>query len=83
MKNENPMRQIEIEKVILNCGASGEKLEKSVKLLNILTGKKIKQVSSNKRIPSFGVRPGLKTGCLVTLRGNEKEALLKRLWCDH
>ena len=77
---ENPMRAIKLEKVVLNCGATAEKLEKSVKLLNLLTGRKIKEVVSQKRIPTFGVRPGLKTGCMVTLRGKEKEALLKRLF---
>jgi len=79
MVEQNVMRNIEIEKVVLNCGATAEKLEKSEKLLSILTGRKIKRSSSNKRIPSFGVRPGLQTGCLVTIRGKEKEALLKRL----
>jgi ribosomal protein L5 len=76
----NPMRAIKLEKVVLNCGATAEKLEKSVKLLALLTGRKIKEVVSQKRIPTFGVRPGLKTGCMVTLRGKEKEALLKRLF---
>jgi len=77
MTEENIMRNIEIEKVVLNCGGTEDKLVKSAKLLNFLTGKKIKQVSSVKRIPSFGVRPGLKTGCMVTLRGKEKEDLLR------
>jgi large subunit ribosomal protein L5 len=78
-KNENVMRKPVLEKVVLNCGGTAEKLEKSVKLLEILTGKKVKEVVSSKRIPSLGVRPGLKTGCTVTLRGKEKEALLRRL----
>jgi len=75
---KNIMREIEIEKVVLNCGGVAEKLDKSAKLLNILTGRTIKQVESTKRIPTFGVRPGLKTGCMVTLRGKEKITLLKR-----
>ena len=29
---DNKMREIEIEKMVLNCGGLGEKLEKSVKL---------------------------------------------------
>lgn len=77
---ENIMRKIKLEKVILSCGGTEDKLEKSVKLLSLLTGKKIKQVESTKRIPSLGVRPGLKTGCVVTLRGEEAEKLLKRLF---
>jgi large subunit ribosomal protein L5 len=77
---ENPMRKIKLEKLILNCGGTEDKLERSAKLLNILTGRTIKKVASTKRIPTFGVRPGLVTGCLVTIRDEEKEALLKRLF---
>jgi large subunit ribosomal protein L5 len=76
----NVMRKIRLEKVVLNCGGIEDKLEKSVRLLNILTGRTIKVVTSTKRIPALGVRPGLKTGCTVTIRGKEKEALLKRLF---
>lgn len=78
-KMDNVMRKPILEKVVLNCGGTAEKLERAVKLLEILTGKKVKQITTNKRIPALGVRPGLKTGCTVTLRGPEKEALLKRL----
>jgi len=79
-KAPNVMRNMKLEKVVLNCGGSAEKLDKSIKLLGIITGKKVKEVISNKRIPSFGVRPGLKIGCTVTIRGPEKAALLKRLF---
>ncbi len=79
-KNENIMRAIEIEKVVLSCGGVDDKLEKSAKLLERITGKKVKKTRSSKRIPAFGVRPGLLTGCVVTIRGDEKEALLKRLF---
>ena len=80
VKGENAMRKIRLEKVVLSCGGSGEKLEKAVKLLTVLTKRKVAEIESSKRIPSFGVRPGLKTGVMVTLRGEEKEALLKRLF---
>lgn len=76
---QNKMREIRIEKVVLNCGATGEKLERSVKLLEMLTQRKVQQVKSSKRIPAFGVRPGLKTGCMVTIRDKKKEEILKRL----
>ena len=78
--DNNVIRKVILEKMVLNCGGTAEKLDRSVKLLNLLTGKKVKEVVSQKRIPTFGVRPGLKTGCFVTLRGPEKEALLKRLF---
>jgi len=73
------MKEIAIEKVVLNCGGTEDKLEKSIKLLKLISGKKVKEIASVKRIPTFGVRPGLKTGCSVTIRGKEKEELLKRL----
>ena len=76
----NPMRKAILEKVVLNCGGTAEKLDRGIKLLKLLTGKTVKEVISTKRIPSLGVRPGLKTGCTVTLRGKEKEVLLRRLF---
>ena len=77
---KNPMREIFLEKVVLNCGGTAEKLERGVKLLTLLTNRKVKEATSSKRIPSLGVRPGLKTGCMVTIRTANKEELLKRLF---
>ena len=61
-------KEIKIEKVVLSIGGTGEQLEKGVKLLKLLTGKKPAQMQSKKRIPSWGVRPKLKVGAVVTLR---------------
>jgi len=61
-KSENPMRQIRIDKVILNVGGIGEELEKGAKLLKFLTGRNPAKMKSTKRIPSLGVRPGLEVG---------------------
>ncbi len=79
-KQKNIMEKIEMEKIVLNCGGTGEKLERSVRLLQDITNKKPKRIKSKKRIPSFGVRPGLETGCKVTLRGKNITPLLKRLF---
>jgi|SRR3989344_4235126 len=76
---ENPMSSFQIEKVILSAGAVDKELEKAVKLLNLLSGMKSQIVASSKRIPDFGVRPGLEVGTRVTLRGEKAIALLKRL----
>ena len=73
------MRKIRIEKVVLNCGGIGDKLDKSMKLLKLLTNKNAVKTSSTKRIPDFGVRPGLEIGCKITLTGKEATDLLKRL----
>ena len=80
-KNQNPMREIQIEKMVLNCGGIDDKLEKSVKLLEMVTKKKAQIIKSRKRIPTFGISPGKKSGCKVTLR-NKKEImeLAKRLF---
>lgn len=78
-QKENPMRKIGIEKVILGVGATGDTLEKSVKLLSSLTGRTPSKRKSNKRIPSLGVRPGLYVGAIVTIRKDFSEILKKML----
>lgn len=64
---------ISIEKVTVNIGigAAGEKLEKAKKLLEKLTGQKPVENKSDKRIPTWNVRPGLAIGTKVTLRGKK------------
>jgi len=73
------MREIKIEKVVLSIGGTGDNLEKGVKLLKILTGRKPARMKSNKRIPSLGVRPKLEVGTIVTIRKNSEEFLKKML----
>ena len=79
MKNENSSRRIRISSVVLNCGALAEKLEKAMKLLELVSGLKPIKTKSRKRIPGFGIRPGLEIGCKVTIKGNKSSDLLKRL----
>lgn len=78
MTKENIMREIKIEKVVLNIGSTGDELEKGVRLLKLITGKKPAKMKSSKRIPSFGVRPKLEVGTVVTIR-KKKEEFLKRM----
>jgi len=77
----NPMKEIKIEKVTLNIGTGkpGPQLEKALKLLQQISGKKPVEAKTVKRIPTWGLRPGLAIGAKVTLRGKEAEELLKRL----
>ena len=75
----NPMREVKIEKVVLGVGGMGDELEKSMKLLNILTKRKIMKTKSRKRIPTLGVRPGLEVGGVVTIRKGKEEILKKML----
>lgn len=76
---ENPTRKIKIEKVVLSCGAKDQDLEKSKRLLELLTGMKAQILISKKRIPNFDLRPGLEVGTRVTMRRDKAIELLKRL----
>ncbi|MBS3079238.1 50S ribosomal protein L5 [Candidatus Pacearchaeota archaeon] len=78
---ENIMKQIEMEKMVLNCGGVEDKLERSVKLLELITKRKVQTIKSSKRIPDFGISPGKKSGCKVTIRNKpEIISLLKRFF---
>lgn len=77
----NPMREIRIEKITLNIGAGKDqtKLEKGIKLLKNITGINPVKTFTNKRIPEWGIRPGLPIGCKITLRKEKAAELVKRL----
>ena len=81
MNYQNKMREIKIEKITLNIGVGqpGEKLEKAIKLLTIISGMKPVQTKTMKRIPTWGLRPNLSIGCKVTLRDSKAEEVLPRL----
>lgn len=78
-KMENKMREIKLDKVILNVGGVGDKLDKGVILLETISGKKVVRVKANKRIPTWSVRPGLEVGTKVTLRGKDALDMVKKL----
>jgi len=75
------MRTIKIDKVTLNIGTGepGDKLEKARKLLKTISGMKAVPTTTNKRIPTWKIRPGLAIGCKVTVRGEKAKELLKKL----
>ncbi len=77
----NPMREIRIEKLTLNIGAGKDqaKLEKSMALLKNITGITPVKTFAKKRIPTWGLRPGLPIGCKLTLRGKKAEQLIPKL----
>jgi large subunit ribosomal protein L5 len=77
----NLMRNIRIEKITLNIGAGKDqkKLENGLKLLNTVAGTQPVKTFTNKRIPSWGLRPGLPIGCKVTLRKGYAKEVLKKL----
>jgi large subunit ribosomal protein L5 len=76
---ENPTRKIRIEKIVFSVGGTAEELEKGIKLLKIITGRNPARMKSRKRIPTFGVRPGLEVGAMITIRKNAEETLKKMM----
>lgn len=75
------MQQPRIEKLTLNIGAGKEqsKLDKAVVVLKSLTGIEPVKTVTQKRIPAWGLRPGLPIGCMLTLRKQAATDMLKRL----
>ncbi len=75
------MRSPRIAKLTLNIGVGspGDKMDKAKKLLQTIAQSKPVSTSSLKRIPTWGVRPGLPLGVMATVRGKKAEELLQRL----
>ena len=75
------MQKPRIEKLTLNIGAGKDqtKLEKGIVLIKKITGIEPVKTITNKRIPAWGLRPGLPIGCKLTLRKQKAAELLKRL----
>ncbi len=79
---ENKMREIFVEKVTLNVGVGepGERLEKISSLLEQISGAKVVKTETNRRIPEWGLRPGLEIGVKTTLRKEKADEILKRMF---
>src|SRR3989338_2026319 len=77
----NKMQNIKVEKLTFNVGAGKDQqvLEKGIKLIKHITGIDPVKCITRKRIPAWGVRPGLPIGCKLTVRDKTKIALIKRL----
>lgn len=73
------MQELKIEKITLNIGSGDDKqkIEKAVKLLEMITGKKAVVTKSKKR-STFGVPKGKPLGAMVTLRRKDAEDFLKK-----
>ena len=81
MNDDNVMRKVKLAKITLNIGAgkNEEALRKGVILLKMITGVDPIKTETRKRIPSWGLRPGLQIGAKITLRGKQAEEVLGRL----
>ena len=75
------MKNVRIAKITLNIGVSKseEMMKKGLKLLQKITPISPVKTTTQKRIPGWGLRPGLNIGCKVTVR-KDTQVLLKRLF---
>lgn len=78
----NPMKKPFLEKVVLNIGvgAGGEELERAVTVLQTISGKTPVKTLSKKNVKEFNLRIGRPIGTMVTVREQNAEKLLKRLF---
>jgi large subunit ribosomal protein L5 len=77
----NKMMEIRVEKVTLNIGLGepGEKLNMMKELLERISNEKAVKTKSNKRIPTWNIRPKLEIGVKSVIRGKKAVELLKNL----
>jgi large subunit ribosomal protein L5 len=80
MSDENPMRELLLEKVTVNIGVgeAGDRLQKARKILEQVTGQKPVTTRAKTTNRDLGLRPGMEIGCKVTMRGEPAEAFLKK-----
>ena len=79
---ENPMKKISLEKVVLNMGLgkSGDIIEIAKNALKQIAGKTPASREAKATNRDWGVRKGEPIGVAITLRGEDATALLKRLF---
>ncbi|EZG69094.1 60S ribosomal protein L11 [Gregarina niphandrodes] len=78
-KAENPMREIRIEKVVLDIcvGEPGDRLTRAARVLEQLSGQKPVLSKARLTIRSFGIRRNDKIAAHVTVRGQKAAELLE------
>ena len=80
-EKENPMRNIYVERLVINIGSGGEEktFNNAKALLELITKRKPSPAFSKKRNPAFKITKGQRIGAFVTVRGKEIDSLTKRL----
>merc|ERR1712048_525303 len=78
-KAKNPMREIRVAKMIINCcvGESGDRLTKAAKVLEQLTGQQPVFSKARYTVRTFSIRRNEKIACHVTIRGDKALQLLE------
>ncbi|MGP6219836.1 50S ribosomal protein L5 [Caldiplasma sukawensis] len=76
----NKMRDIVIDKVVVNIGVgqAGERINKAMTVVEMLTGQKPVFTYAKRTVREFNVRKGLNIGVKVTLRGKRAEEFLHK-----
>ena len=79
-KAENPMRGVQIEKLVVNCcvGESGDRLTRASKVLEQLTGQTPVFSKARYTVRTFGIRRNEKISCHVTVRGEKAAEILDK-----
>lgn len=77
---QNPMLRPRLVKVTVNIGVgeSGERLQKAVRVLEMLTGQKPSVRKAKKTIRDFGIRKGEPIAAVVTLRREKAIEFLRK-----
>lgn len=76
---ENPMREVRLEKVVVNvgCGGDADAIERAKKLIDMLTDSRKPVTTLSKRRSTFGVPKKKPVGVKVTLKGKQAMDFLK------
>ncbi|MFW6195791.1 MAG: 50S ribosomal protein L5 [Thermoplasmatota archaeon] len=79
MNYDNPMREPQIVKCVVNIGVGqgGEQLRKGFRVIEMLTGQEPVESEASTTNADFGIRKNEPIACKVTLRGDKAEDFLK------
>jgi large subunit ribosomal protein L5 len=77
--NPNPMKELQIDKVVvhMSVGEGGQRLINAEQIIKTLTGQQTVRTAAKKTQPVFGIRKGQAIGCKTTLRRSVADKFLK------